>query len=63
MIERDETELPAAPDPIRTALLPLLEYVFAATADGSAERKAALSEVLASEGRILAALASKPTLN
>jgi hypothetical protein len=64
MIERDEefAEWPRT-DPVRTALLPLLEYVFAASVDGSPERAAALGEVLAAAERIRAALASKPRLN
>jgi hypothetical protein len=41
----------------------LLEYVFAASVDGSPERAAALGEVLAAAERIRAALASKPRLN
>jgi hypothetical protein len=65
MIERDEieTEWPAAGDEVNAALVPLVELVLALTTDGSLERKAALSEVLASAGRIRAALASKPRLN
>jgi hypothetical protein len=63
-VEReDEFEpWPGEIDPINAALCPLLEVVFAHSRDGSAERKAAMSEVLQIAERIRAALA-KPTLN
>jgi hypothetical protein len=64
--EPDDTEFehwPAGVDPINTALLPVLEHIFAVAADGSDERKAALGEVLAVAERIRAALAPKPRLN
>jgi hypothetical protein len=66
MIERDETdaEWPAAEvDPINMAICPLIEHILAVTADGSSERKAALSDVLHIAERIKQALAPKPTLN
>jgi hypothetical protein len=56
--EHDETdtEWPAEADPINTALMPVIEHVFAVTVDGSAERKVAMNEVLALPARIRAAL-------
>jgi hypothetical protein len=54
---------PPAVDPVRTSLVPLLEHIFAVTADGSVERSAALDAVLAVAERIKAALAPKPRLN
>jgi hypothetical protein len=63
--EPDDTDFenwPAGTDPVNTALLPLLEFVFVATADGSRERAAALGEVVAVAERIRAALAPKPRL-
>jgi hypothetical protein len=67
-IERDDSDegfepWPAATDLINTSLLPVLEHIFAVTADGSSERAAALSEVLQIAERIRAALAPKPRLN
>jgi hypothetical protein len=53
----------AEPDPLRTAALPLLEYVFAATHDGSAERAAAMGELMSAIDRICAALRPRPRLN
>jgi hypothetical protein len=53
---------PGEVDPIKTALLPVIEHVFAVTVADSPARRAALDEVLAVAGRIRAALA-KPTLN
>jgi hypothetical protein len=41
MIERDHADFepwPAATDPINTALLPVIEHIFAVTADGSPQR-------------------------
>jgi hypothetical protein len=58
----DEFEPWPAPDPLNTALLPVIEFVFATAADGSPERAAALNEVLAVAERIRAALAPKPRL-
>jgi hypothetical protein len=52
----------AEADPINTALMPLIEYVFAVTTDGSPERKVAMNEVLALPARIRAAL-YRPRLN
>jgi hypothetical protein len=62
--ERDDsdTDLPATPDLINTALLPVVEHIFAVTVDGSAARAAAVNEVLAVAERIRAALAKPPTL-
>jgi hypothetical protein len=63
MIDRTHEAWPdAEPDPIRTASLPLVEYVFAVTSDGSAERAAALSELMAAVDRIRVALRPKPRL-
>jgi hypothetical protein len=62
-IEPDEFEnWPAGTDPINTALLPVIEHIFAVTAAGSPERKAALNEVLAVAERIKQALVPKPRL-
>jgi hypothetical protein len=63
MREPDELELPAAPDPIRTALLPMIEHIFAVTADGSPERAAAMNVALEAVKRIRAALAPRARLN
>jgi hypothetical protein len=65
-VARDDSDFepwPVAVDPINAALLPMVEHVFAVTADGSPERAAALGEVLAVAERIKAALAPKPRLN
>jgi hypothetical protein len=59
----EPNELPAAGDQVNAALVPLVELILALTTDGSPERKAALSEVLASAGRIRAALVPSPRLN
>jgi hypothetical protein len=47
MTERDEEfeTWPAAPDPIRTALSPMIEHIFAVTVDGSPERAASRDRV------------------
>jgi hypothetical protein len=55
MIERDEDSLAREPT-INAMLLPLIEHIFAVTADGSHERKAAMSVVLELPARIRAAL-------
>jgi hypothetical protein len=55
-------EWPSEPDPIRVAALPLLEHIFAVTADGSAERSKAMDVVLAAVERIRAALQPRPRL-
>jgi hypothetical protein len=64
MIERDDTDELAVPevDRINAAACPLFEVIFAHSRDGSPERKAAMSEVLAACERIRAVLA-RPTLN
>jgi hypothetical protein len=54
---------PAEPDPINTAICPLIAAVFELTADGSAERKAALCEVLTAAEKVRAAMRLKPRLN
>jgi hypothetical protein len=59
MTEPDALELPAAGDQVNASLVPLVELILALTTAGSPERKA----VLASAGRIRAALASKRRLN
>jgi hypothetical protein len=56
-------EWPAEADLIRMAALPLIEHIFAVTADGSAERKAAMDVALAAIERLKRALAPKPTIN
>jgi hypothetical protein len=61
-VETDFEDWPAAPDPIATALMPLIELIFAMTADGSAERSRAMGEVLALPARIRVAL-HRPRLN
>jgi len=53
---------PGEPDPINTALMPLIEHIFAVTAAGSVERGKAMGEVLALLARIRAALRPKPRL-
>jgi hypothetical protein len=63
MIEFDELELPAAGDPIRAALLPMIEHIFAVTSDGSPQRAAAMNVALEAVERIGAALMPKPTVN
>jgi hypothetical protein len=57
-----ETDEAPKPDPINTALMPLIEYIFELTAPDSAERKAAMNEILALPARIRAALRPKPRL-
>jgi hypothetical protein len=42
--------------------MPLIEYIFELTAPDSAERKAAMNEILALPARIRAALRPKPRL-
>jgi hypothetical protein len=54
---------PAAADPIRMAALPLIEHIFAVTADGSAERSKAMDVVLAAIERIRDAMRVRPRLN
>jgi hypothetical protein len=63
MTEPDDLELPAAGDPIRAALLPMIEHIFAVTADGSPERAAAMNVALEAVERIRAALVSRRRLN
>jgi hypothetical protein len=60
--QTDYEDWPAAADPIRMAALPLIEHIFAATADGSAERSKAMDVALAAIDRIRAAL-NRPTIN
>jgi hypothetical protein len=62
--ERDEgfEAWPGEADPVNTLLMPLIEHIFAVTADGSLERRAAMNEVLALPARIRAAL-HRPRLN
>jgi hypothetical protein len=64
-IERDEEfePWPAEVDLIRMAALPLIEHIFAMTADGSAERSKAMDVALAAIERIKQALVPKPRLN
>ena len=63
-IERDVEfeDCPAAADLLRCAALPLIEHIFAVSADGSAERSKAVNEVLAAIERIKQALVPLPRL-
>ena len=54
---------PGEADPIRMAALPLIEHIFAVTADGSAERSKALDVVLTAAEKVRAALRPQPRLN
>jgi hypothetical protein len=54
--QTDFEEWPAEADSIRMAALPLIEHIFAVTADGSAERSKAMDVALAAIDRIRAAL-------
>jgi hypothetical protein len=62
--ERDTgfEDWPAEADLIRMAALPLLEHIFAVTADGSAERGKAMDVALTAIDRIRAAMRPKPRL-
>jgi hypothetical protein len=64
-VERDSDfePWPGEPDSINTALMPLIEHIFAMTADGSAERSKAMGEVLAAVERLKRALRPAPRLN
>jgi hypothetical protein len=64
-VERDEEfePWPGEVDLIRMAALPLIEHIFAVTADGSAERSRAMDVALAAIERIRAALLHRPTIN
>jgi hypothetical protein len=55
-------ELPEA-DPISVAICPLIEHIFAVTADGSAERQRAMTEILTAAEKVRAALRQAPRLN
>jgi hypothetical protein len=61
--EPDDLELPAAGDPIRAALLPMIEHIFTVTADNSPQRAAAMNVALEAVERIRAALASPRRLH
>jgi hypothetical protein len=75
--EFSETDEVLEADPIRGAILPLIEAIFVATHDGSRERAAAfvathdgsreraaaMGELMLAVGRIRAALRSQPRLN
>jgi hypothetical protein len=54
---------PSEADPIRLAVLPLIEHIFAVTSDGSAERSRALDVALTAAEKVRAALRPKPMLN
>jgi hypothetical protein len=56
-------EVPEVGDPIRGAILPLIEAIFAATHDGSVQRAAAMGELMLAVDRIRAALRPKPRMN
>jgi hypothetical protein len=60
--QTDFEDWPAEADLIRMAALPLIEHIFAASADGSAERSKAMDVVLTAIEKIKQALASKPRL-
>jgi hypothetical protein len=47
MVELSEYSIRRVDDPIGGALLPLIEAIFSETRDGSSERAAALSELMA----------------
>jgi hypothetical protein len=53
---------PSEADPIRLAVLPLIQHVFAVTADGSVERGKALDVVLTAVEKVRAALRPQPRL-
>jgi hypothetical protein len=55
-------EVPEA-DPIRGAILPVIEAIFAATHDGSPERAAAMGELMLAVDRIRVALRRKPSFH
>jgi hypothetical protein len=66
MVNEHDSEFedwPAEVDLIRMAALPLIEHIFAVTADGSAERSKAMDVALAAIERVRRALAPKPTIN
>jgi len=59
----EEFDWPAAPDQLRLAALPLIEHIFAVTAEGSAERSKAMDVVLTAAEKVCLALRPKPTIN
>jgi hypothetical protein len=63
-IEHDDVDIEwsAEIDPVNAALLPLIEYIFLVTADGSCERVKAMGEVLECAARIKQVFAPKPRL-
>jgi hypothetical protein len=61
-VEADFEDWPAEVDGLRMSALPLIEHIFAVTADGSAERGKAMDVVLAAIERVRAALQPKPRL-
>jgi hypothetical protein len=60
--QTDFEDWPAEADLIRMSALPLIEHIFAVTADGSAERSKAMDVALAAIERIRAALQPQPRL-
>jgi hypothetical protein len=60
----EHTELDDWPevDALRMAALPLIQHIFAVTADGSPKRAAAMNEVFAAIERIKQALRPRPTM-
>jgi hypothetical protein len=63
-VECDETdELSGEIDPVNVAITPLIEHIFAVTAPDSAERAAAMRELMLAVDRICVALRPKPSLN
>lgn len=61
-VEADFEDWPGEADLIRMAALPLIEHIFAVTADGSAERSKAMDVVLTAAEKVRAAL-HRPRLN
>jgi hypothetical protein len=62
-LETDEVPEAGAGDPIRGAILPLIEAIFVATHGGSPERAAAMGELMLAVDRIRVALVPRPSLN
>ena len=65
MIERDDIDFEPWPasDPVRNAVGNLLIVIMQGTAEGSRERKRAMSEALDAHRRIIDAMRDRRTLN
>jgi hypothetical protein len=61
--EFSETDEVPEADSISVAICPLIEHIFAVTADGSAERQRAMTEILTAAEKVRAALRQAPRLN